>query len=303
MGVFMGREVFSVTKQMRYLRERAGFSMEEMAHALGYRHASSIQCYENDDRFSQDYLPVELTQKIAKALLGLGQPSIKSDDVWALCLPDVRKRLLAKQRDAYNESVTVRLPPEMVTGQLAANIIDCIEEVKKPNPAASSDDQNGGGELNDHLEDFTDELLNGMSENAVENQSDRLLPVFSPVESGVNGGSTLDGNAIFDVSCPPQLFQSTQAYAVEVSDETMWPRYRDGELVYCDPERMFKKGDFVVAQVMTDNAKAPQTFVKMFLESNSEELVLAQFNPPQKLIFENDKVVSIDYITLSGDAN
>ncbi|MCT6871256.1 MAG: helix-turn-helix transcriptional regulator, partial [Bartonella sp.] len=98
----MERDMFSVTLQMRKLRERAGLSMDEMARALGYARASSIQRYENENEFSKDYFSVDLTQKIARALIGRGNPPIMADEVWALSLPDARAKLF--NQDATNDA-------------------------------------------------------------------------------------------------------------------------------------------------------------------------------------------------------
>ena len=131
----------------------------------------------------------------------------------------------------------------------------------------------------------------------------RCWPVFGQAVAGVNGEFELNGNVVFDVLCPPQLYEVNNAYAVEVSGDSMWPRYRDGEIVYCDPTRRVKKGDFVVAQIMIDEyANAPQAFIKMFVRHNAKELVLGQFNPAKTLTFPHEKVVSVHYIALSGDA-
>lgn len=308
MGVFMGREVFSVTEQLRNLRRRAGLSIDEMAHVLGdhrrpddKRNENSAN-YEDGEEWSKDYFSVELTQKIANALIGLGQPAIKPDEVWALGLPEARLRLLVKQQDAYNESVTVRIPPEVVTGQLAANIMGGIEEIGRQTNETLSEEKPANEQFNKYLEDLTDETSNVRVKNSHNVENNRLLPVYGHNKSGENDEFELAGNVVFDVSCPPQLYQSRDAYAVEVSGKSMWPRYRDGEIVYCDPTRQVKKGDFVLAQVKIDDNKPPQAFVKMFLEHNSDELVLEQLNPPKKLVFANDKVVCVHYIALSGDA-
>ena len=131
MGVYMGRDLFSAPTQMRELRERAGLSMDEMAKSLGVDGAAAIELYEDEEKFSRDYFPIELTEKLARILIGLGKPSIRADEVWALALPDARTRLLVNRKEAHNESVTVRIPPEMVTGQLAANIMQMAKNRKE----------------------------------------------------------------------------------------------------------------------------------------------------------------------------
>lgn len=336
MGVYLGRDVFSIATQMRELRERAGLSMEEMARSLGLSHASIIEDYEDEEKFSIDYFPIEFTEKIARVLVGLGKPSIRPDEVWALALPDARVRLLANRKEAYNESVTVRIPPELVTGQLAANIMEMVVANSATGDEKSANDKSDRDRrktninkparekkennikqaredgmktqyqpvlVEEPIEAFNERPLSSVEDNLVDFSKDRLLPVFGQEVAGEHGEFDLNGNVLFEVSCPPQLNQSTDAYAVEVSGETMWPRYREGEIVYCDPNRRAKKGDFVVAQVVEDeNATAPKAFVKMFSYHNDKELVLEQFNPPQKLVFPHDKVVSVHTITLSGEA-
>ena len=344
MGVYMGRDLFSASTQMRELRERAGLSMEEMAKSLGVDGKATIELYEDEEKFSRDYFPIALTEKLARILIGLGKPSICSDEVWALALPDARTRLLVNRREAHNESVTVRIPPEMVTGQLAANIMQMSEHEKtekskaepvkqSPEQAAKKADNRVRCEKVEAIDKNEEHSIKHSRENAMKTQyqpvlidepfeayeenrfasvedslvdfeQNRLLPVYGQEVAGEHGEFDLDGNILFEVGCPPQLNQSINAYALEVSGETMWPRYQDGEIVFCDPLRRVKKGDFVVAQVLEDdNSKAPKAFVKMFSHHNDKELVLEQFNPPQKLVFPHDKVLSVHKITFSGSSS
>ncbi|WP_295896692.1 S24 family peptidase [uncultured Bartonella sp.] len=336
MGVFWGRDAFSIATQLRELRERAGLSLDEMAHSLGFRHASSIEQYEDEEKNLKDYLPVEFTEKIARVLVGHGKPSIRTDEVWALASPDARVRLLADRKAAFDESVTVRIPSALVTGQLAANIMEMAAANSAKAEKKSADKKTGRERkrtniqktsrkkkenhikqarensmkthyqpvlMDEPMKAFDEDSFSRVEDNLVDFVKDRFLPVYGQDVAGEHGEFDLNGNVMFEVACPPQLNQSMDAYAVEVSGETMWPRYRDGEIVYCDPCRRVKKGDFVVAQVIEDeNATTTKAFVKMFSHHNEKELVLEQFNPPQKLVFPHDKVVSVHTITLSGDA-
>lgn len=71
--------------------------MDELARAIGYSRASSIQRYESPD-YKKDTLSFDLVQKIAKAIAGKGTPPIEVDEVWALARPDLRpgaKRIVA----------------------------------------------------------------------------------------------------------------------------------------------------------------------------------------------------------------
>lgn len=288
----MERDMFSVTLQMRKLRERAGLSMDEMARALGYARASSIQRYENENEFSKDYFSVNLTQKIAKALIGRGNPPIMADEVWALSLPDARSKLF--NNEAVNQDVLMGTHDSPIDNWRP--IHSTIHQGNKRSVLAH-------GSFAEADSNERTNIPNAKLAGGVNFDQGRRLPVFGQAVAGINGEFELNGNVIFDVLCPPQLYEVNNAYAVEVSGDSMWPRYRDGEIVYCDPTRRVKKGDFVVAQIMIDEyANAPQAFIKMFVRHNAKELVLEQFNPAKTLTFPHEKVVSVHYIALSGDA-
>lgn len=113
----------------------------------------------------------------------------------------------------------------------------------------------------------------------------------------------MNGNALFDVLCPPQLSEISGAYAVSISGDSMYPRYEDGEIAFVDPTRRVKKGDYVVAQIVVDEYGPPQAYVKKFIRHNSSELVLEQFNPAKELHFPHERVVSVHFIALAGIAD
>jgi len=129
----------------------------------------------------------------------------------------------------------------------------------------------------------------------------KKIPVYGHAVGGENGEFPMNGAWLFDVLCPPRLSDIEGAYAVIVSGDSMYPRYMDGEIVYLDPTRRVRRGDFVVAQVMIDEFDTPHAFVKRFVQHNAKELVLEQFNPEQELRFPHTQVVSVHYIAMSGD--
>jgi transcriptional regulator with XRE-family HTH domain len=86
----MSRETeFSVPDAFKALRERANLSLQELAKAIGYAGASSIQRYESAE-YSKDTIDIGLAAKVAKALVGKGEPPITANEVWILARPDLR---------------------------------------------------------------------------------------------------------------------------------------------------------------------------------------------------------------------
>lgn len=130
----------------------------------------------------------------------------------------------------------------------------------------------------------------------------KTIPIYGQAVAGVNGEFSFNGKKLFEMLCPPQLLRAPDAYGVQVSGDSMYPRYEDGEIVYVDPSRRVKKGDYVVAQVMLEEgSSSPQAFIKKFIRHNEEELVLEQFNPEKNLVFPHERVVSVHYIALAGE--
>lgn len=130
--------------------------------------------------------------------------------------------------------------------------------------------------------------------------SQGLLPVYGQAVAGVEGQFPMNGNILFWVVAPPQIARIEGAYAVSISGDSMLPRYEDGEIAFVDPTRRVRKGDYVVAQIHSDDSDVPQAYVKRFIRHNEEELVLDQFNPPKELGFDHERVVSVHYIALAG---
>jgi SOS-response transcriptional repressor LexA len=58
--------------------------MAETAKLLGFRGASSYQRYEDADLFRKRYLPLDITEKLARVMAGRGLPPITAAEVMAL---------------------------------------------------------------------------------------------------------------------------------------------------------------------------------------------------------------------------
>ena len=132
--------------------------------------------------------------------------------------------------------------------------------------------------------------------------SGKKLPVYGQAVGGMDGEFLMNGNVLFEVMCPPQLSAISDAYAVGISGDSMYPRYEDGEIAFIDPTRRVKKGDYVVAQIQYEEHGPKLAFVKKFIRHNGAELVLFQFNPEKELIFPHENVVSVHFIAMAGYA-
>lgn len=130
----------------------------------------------------------------------------------------------------------------------------------------------------------------------------RKIPVYGQAVGGLDGEFLMNGTILYEVMAPPVISHISDAYAVAVSGDSMYPRYEDGEVCFVDPRRRVKKGDYVIAQVRVEEDGALLAYVKKFVRHNAAELVLEQFNPPKELRFAAQTVFSVHYIALAGNA-
>lgn len=126
------------------------------------------------------------------------------------------------------------------------------------------------------------------------------IPVYGSAVGGVDGEFAMNGGILYEVVAPPVLNNVSGAYAVQISGESMEPRYFDGEVVFVNPHRRVVKGDFVIAQIKVAEDGPPLAFVKRFVRHNAVELVLQQYNPPKEIRFPHELVESVHFITMGG---
>lgn len=127
------------------------------------------------------------------------------------------------------------------------------------------------------------------------------IPVYGQAVGGTDGQFPLNGSLITEVAAPPSLAGVSGAYAVMVVGTSMEPRYFAGEAVFVNPRLPVRVGDFVVAQIAADEGEPPLAYVKRYVGQNDKSIRLEQLNPPKKLTFAADRVVSIHRIVMSGE--
>lgn len=127
------------------------------------------------------------------------------------------------------------------------------------------------------------------------------IPVYGRAIGGIDGEFDMNGSLLGTILAPPKLAGMKDVYAVIVVGESMSPRYEDGETCVIDPHYRIKKGDYVVAQIKNEDEGPQLAYVKKFIRRNDIELVLEQFNPPKELHFPAKNVVSVHYISVSGN--
>lgn len=130
--------------------------------------------------------------------------------------------------------------------------------------------------------------------------SDAMLPIFGQPVGGKHGEFVMNGSVVGEVRAPAGLSADDGAYCLYVLGDSMADRYYDGEIVYVDPHRRPKNGDFVVAQIRREPGGPIEAFIKRMVRRDTEELVLEQLNPKETLTFPHTQVHAVHFIVYGG---
>lgn len=104
----------------------------------------------------------------------------------------------------------------------------------------------------------------------------RSVPLIGFAQAGVGGyfddGGFPVGQGWEEVAPPSSV--SDNAYALEVSGDSMLPLYREGDVLVVDPTSNVRKGDRVIAKT-----RAGEVFAKTLERKTSKLVVLKSLNP------------------------
>lgn len=90
------------------------------------------------------------------------------------------------------------------------------------------------------------------------------------------------------VARPPGLIGVKGVYSAYVENDSMWPMYSSGDLVYASTIRPPRPGDAVIIQNPGDvEGDDPAGFIKILVRRTAEWVECKQFNPPGPLKFRN----------------
>lgn len=127
------------------------------------------------------------------------------------------------------------------------------------------------------------------------------VPLLGQGAAGPNGAFPFNGERVADIPAPPSLQGVHNAYAIYVFGDSMEPRYEQGEIVFVDPTRPARSGDYVVVQIADEEKGTPhEGYIKQYVRQNQKQLTLFQFKPKKTLTFPMSKVKSIEVIVFSG---
>ncbi len=123
------------------------------------------------------------------------------------------------------------------------------------------------------------------------------MPLYGHAVAGEDGRFVMNGQLIGTAERPASLVDPLEAYGIIVSGDSMFPRYRSGEICLVDPRKPLRRTDDVVVQVEPANpGDPPDGFIKEFVSLSETTLVLRQHNPPRTIRFSRKVVKTIHLV-------
>ena len=124
---------------------------------------------------------------------------------------------------------------------------------------------------------------------------DRRLPVYGSAQAGPDG-QTIDYDPIEWLDRPGELRDVPGAFAVYVINDSMEPKYEQGDMLYIHPSRAPRRQSHVVI-VKTDGT----ALVKRLIRTDVDEIIVRQYNPPAEYAIPRRDVKAIFLVVGSMD--
>lgn len=134
-------------------------------------------------------------------------------------------------------------------------------------------------------------------------QGVRDLPILGGAKGGADGVFLDNGTHFGMTERPPSVAGVQGAYAVEIYEDSMSPRFEPSETVPVHPHKTVIQGDDCVVQIAPEHDGGDiHYFVKRFVSRNENEIVLRQFNPDKKIKFPSHRVIAVHKIPRRGES-
>lgn len=102
-----------------------------------------------------------------------------------------------------------------------------------------------------------------------------------------------NGEVIDHIRRPPGIKRAKNVFALNVSGDSMMPRYEPGEPIYVQRTNP-AVGDYVVVELYPeDDGHAGKSFLKQLVRRTGRRVTCSQFNPPKEVEFDAGEVKEI----------
>jgi len=118
------------------------------------------------------------------------------------------------------------------------------------------------------------------------------LPVYASAQGGPDGSMVISYDPIEWRERPSILENVPDAFAMYVVNDSMEPRYRQGDLLLVHPRRPVRPGNDVLCVKVSEN-REHVAMIKQLVRMNAKEIVLLQFNPRREIVVKRSELASL----------
>lgn len=117
------------------------------------------------------------------------------------------------------------------------------------------------------------------------------IPVWGTAVGGDDSDFRLNGQEIDRALRPHGLLKTKDVFALRVTNDSMYPAWRDGALIYINPHRKPMIGDDVVIEMWpTEDGEPGNAYLKRLKARTPTRYIVEQFNPPCDIEFDLDQI-------------
>lgn len=126
---------------------------------------------------------------------------------------------------------------------------------------------------------------------------DRDVPVLGVTVGGADGDFETNGEFVDWARRPHSLAGIKTVFAIYVVGDSMYPVYRQGDLVYAQHKRMPAPGDDVVIEMKPlAGEEVRRAYLKRFVRMAGPTMIVEQFNPGLELPIPRDHIAEVSRV-------
>lgn len=124
-------------------------------------------------------------------------------------------------------------------------------------------------------------------------EQDGTLPIYASAQDGLDGGIILTYREIERRAMPEPLKGVNNGFGFYIIGDSMYPRFKEGELMLVHPTKPARPGDDVVVVLSDHGDNSYKVIVRELLSRTSQELGLLRFNPRESIHIPIENVLSV----------
>lgn len=112
-------------------------------------------------------------------------------------------------------------------------------------------------------------------------------------EGDGGGHFKFNGEVLGYVQRPPGITHLRKVFAIDILGDSMVPRFKPGEMVYCGGRDPIPGDDVVVELFPEVEGDTGCAYIKNLVRRTPKEIIVEQYNPPKQVVFDRYAVKHI----------